>query len=146
VEDAAGLGLKRIGCPLLEFLVQGLQDGEVNIICDAEIFNALSSFATFSRAEVATRSTLLNVRGFNPITGEVDVNVRWKFDVALCDGLEEGRMRRISKVIMMWRVGCNAIFARSKLSIASSIVENRACLTKAHPVHPYSQISIHPSQ
>jgi hypothetical protein len=56
VEDIAGSGLKRIGCHLLEFLVQGFQDGVVDIIYDAEIFDALSSFTTFPRAEVAVRS------------------------------------------------------------------------------------------
>jgi hypothetical protein len=44
----------------------------VNIICDAEIFDALSSVSVLSRAEGAMRSTPSNVRGFNPITGEVD--------------------------------------------------------------------------
>jgi hypothetical protein len=116
-----------------------------------EIFDALSSVATFSRAEVAMRSTPLNVRGIRPITGKVNINARWTFDVAFCDGLEEGhgRMGWISKMGEMRRVGCNALLARSilaKLSIALSIVENRACLTEAHPMHPYSQISIHPSQ
>jgi hypothetical protein len=40
----------------------------------------------------------VNVRGFSLTTGEVDVNVQWTFDVVVCDGLEEGRMGRISKM------------------------------------------------
>ena len=34
-------------------------------------------------------------RGFSLTTAEVDVNVQRNFDVAFCDGLEEGSMRRL---------------------------------------------------
>jgi hypothetical protein len=62
VEDTSGLGLKRIGCHLLEFLVQGLQDGVVNIICDAEVDG-------------------VDVGGFSLTMAEGNVNVWWNFDV-----------------------------------------------------------------
>ena len=99
----------------------------VNIICDAEIFDALSSVSVLSRAEGAMRSTPSNVRRFNPITGEVDVNVRWNL-MSLCaidwrrvevGGLVESGVRK---------VGCKAVLAKSilaKLFTALSMVENR---------------------
>jgi hypothetical protein len=41
---------------------------------------------------------VVDVGGFSLTTGEVDVNVWVNFDVAFCDGLEEGRLGRINKV------------------------------------------------
>jgi hypothetical protein len=56
MRNTASVGLKRVGVHLLEFLARGLQGGVVNIICDAEIFNALPSLATTPRAEVTMTS------------------------------------------------------------------------------------------
>jgi hypothetical protein len=119
VEDTAGLGLKRIVCHLLEFLVQGLQDGVANIIsrCAFEFRNV---FTGRGGGEVDA----IDVRGFSLTTGEVDVNVQRNFDVAFCDGLEEGSMRRISRVSGVRRVGFNAILVSSipaKWTITPSI-------------------------
>src|SRR6267154_2880216 len=45
MENTASLGLKRIWIHLFEFLVRGLQGGIINIICNAEIFDALFEFS-----------------------------------------------------------------------------------------------------
>jgi hypothetical protein len=63
MRDTASVGLKRVGVHLLEFLARGLQGGVVNIICDAEIFNAFPSLATTPRAEVTMKSTASTLEG-----------------------------------------------------------------------------------
>jgi hypothetical protein len=61
MRDTASVGLKRVGAHLLKFLVRSLQSCMVNIICDAEIFNALPSLATTLRADLMMKSTPLTL-------------------------------------------------------------------------------------
>jgi hypothetical protein len=63
MRDTASVGLRHVGVHLREFLVRGLQGGVVNIICDAEIFNALPSLGTTPRAELTMKSTPSTLEG-----------------------------------------------------------------------------------
>jgi len=125
VEDASGLGLERTRIHLLKFLVRGIQCQFVYILGNGKLLDISlkSSYLLLGRSDDEVDG--IDIRWLCLSADEIDVNVRWDFDVTLGNRREESRLGGSVQVRSQKRDGrsdlSGPVFA--KQSIPLSIIQ-----------------------